>query len=177
MLAMLKWPQRPVRVEYPDLSMQKRNLSSLLPYRRRIVPLCLALILVSTGCWPFSPSGPASPPVQVTPQAQGTTTPGSGEAGEDLTPLPASSDALNIAGDTQDPPSLDPALANDTYSHLIIRQLFSGLVAFDDDLKIVPDVAAALPSVSAGGKTYTFVLRKGVQFTDGQPVTSADFKY
>ncbi|MFL5734329.1 MAG: peptide ABC transporter substrate-binding protein [Chloroflexia bacterium] len=129
------------------------------------MPLCLVLLLALTGCWPISPSGSSGD--------QGTAVPG----GADVTPIPRSADALNIAGDTQDPPTLDPALANDTYSHLIIRQLFSGLVTYDDNLNIVPDVAAALPSVSADGKTYTFVLRKGVQFTDGQPVTSADFKY
>jgi oligopeptide transport system substrate-binding protein len=155
--------------------MHRSNLPSLLPHRWRIVPLCLALLLVLAGCWPFTSSGTTPPPPQSTPQAAGTTTPGG--SGANLTPLPRTSDALNIAGDAKDPPSLDPALANDTYSQLIIRQLYSGLVAFDDNLRIVPDVAAALPSVSPDGKTYTFVLRKGVQFTDGQPVTSADFKY
>ena len=61
-------------------------------------------------------------------------------------------------------------MANDAYSHFIIGQLFSGLVTYNDNLKIVPDVAATLPSVSQDGKTYTFVLRKGVKFTDGTPV-------
>src|SRR3954447_6036399 len=141
------------------------NLPSRLTRGWRVLPLCLVLLLALTGCWPISPSGSSGD--------QGTAVPG----GADVTPIPRSADALNIAGDTQDPPTLDPALANDTYSHLIIRQLFSGLVTYDDNLNIVPDVAAALPSVSADGKTYTFVLRKGVQFTDGQPVTSAYFKY
>ena len=82
-----------------------------------------------------------------------------------------------MVGGIDDPPSLDPALASDAYSHFIIRQLFSGLVMFDNDLNIVPDVAAAMPQVSADGKTYTFVLRRGVRFPDGQEVTSNDFKY
>jgi ABC-type transport system substrate-binding protein len=34
-----------------------------------------------------------------------------------------------------------------------------------------------MPSVSGDGKTYTFPLRRGVRFTNGQEVTSADFKY
>lgn len=91
--------------------------------------------------------------------------------------MPLSTDALNIAGGREDPPSLDPAIANDNYSLFIIHQIFSGLVTFDDDLNIVPDIAASMPSVSADGKTYTFVLRKGVRFPDGQEVTSGDFKY
>jgi oligopeptide transport system substrate-binding protein len=92
-------------------------------------------------------------------------------------PLPGGENELNIAGETTDPPSLDPALATDSYSLFVIRQLFGGLVTFNNELKIVPDIAAALPSVSQDGRTYTFVLRKGVRFTDGQEVTSADFKY
>lgn len=152
------------------------NIAALTPRRWRVLPFLLVLMLLLSGCWPFPSNG--NPPNQATPQAR--TTPGTSESGSpsgDLTPLPSSPDALNIAGEDQDPPSLDPALANDAYSHFIIGQLFSGLVTYDDNLNIVPDVAATLPSVSQDGKTYTFVLRKGVKFTDGQPVTASDFKY
>jgi peptide/nickel transport system substrate-binding protein/oligopeptide transport system substrate-binding protein len=90
---------------------------------------------------------------------------------------PVESDVLNIAGETEDPPTLDPALASDSYSHFIIRQLFSGLVAFNDKLEVVSDLATGLPQVSPDGKTYTFTLRRGVRFTNGQEVTSTDFKY
>jgi ABC-type transport system substrate-binding protein len=76
-----------------------------------------------------------------------------------------------------DPASLDPAVASDRYSLFLVRQIFSGLVTFDDNLNVVPDIAAAMPTISADGKTYTFALRRGVQFPDGQEVTAADFKY
>jgi ABC-type transport system substrate-binding protein len=39
-----------------------------------------------------------------------------------------------------------------------------------------PDLAAALPTVSADGKTYTVKLRPGLTFPDGTPVTSKDVK-
>jgi peptide/nickel transport system substrate-binding protein len=39
---------------------------------------------------------------------------------------------------------------------------------------IVPDLATAMPTVSDGGKTYTFTLRKGIKFSTGAPVTVAD---
>jgi ABC-type transport system substrate-binding protein len=84
---------------------------------------------------------------------------------------------LNIALQPDDPATLDPALASDIYSLFLVRQLFSGLLAYDDNLNVVPDIAAGMPSRSADGKTYTFALRRGVQFPDGQEVTAADFKY
>jgi peptide/nickel transport system substrate-binding protein len=39
---------------------------------------------------------------------------------------------------------------------------------------IVPDLATAMPTVTDGGKTYTFTLRSGIKFSTGQPVTVAD---
>ena len=39
-----------------------------------------------------------------------------------------------------------------------------------------PDLAASMPVVSNGGKTYTVTLRKGLTFPDGSPVTSKDVK-
>jgi len=146
----------------------------------QVVAVMLALVLVLAGCWPFPPDAPATstPNVEVSGTATIADVEGTpGLPGQDPISLPLSADALNIAGGTEDPPTLDPAVATDNYSLFIIRELFSGLVTFDDDLNVVPDIAAAMPSVSADGKTYTFVLRRGVRFPDGQEVTSGDFKY
>jgi peptide/nickel transport system substrate-binding protein len=41
---------------------------------------------------------------------------------------------------------------------------------------IVPYLARALPHVSADGRTYTLVLRKGLTYSNGQPVKASDFK-
>lgn len=136
--------------------------ASLLTY------LAAALVLVLlTGCWPLpdsnTPPAPLASPTH-RPQAE-------------FTVIPQSPGELNIAGNVDDPPSLDPAIANDPYSHFIISQLFSGLVRFDDGLNVVPDIASAMPQVSPDGKTYTFTLRRGVRFPDGQEVTAGDFKY
>lgn len=38
-----------------------------------------------------------------------------------------------------------------------------------------PEVAAGLPDVSADGKTFTFVLRSGFRFSDGDPVRASAF--
>jgi peptide/nickel transport system substrate-binding protein len=42
---------------------------------------------------------------------------------------------------------------------------------------IVPGLATTLGVASNGNKTWTFHLKSGVKFEDGQPVTSADVKY
>lgn len=75
-----------------------------------------------------------------------------------------------------DPPTLDPAQTSDVESATYIVEIFSGLVGFDKDLKIVPDIAESW-EVSNGGKTYTFNLRENVTFHDGRPVTAQDVKY
>ena len=43
--------------------------------------------------------------------------------------------------------------------------------------EVIPGLATALPQISADGKTYTLTLRKGLVFSDGQPVKASDFAY
>jgi ABC-type transport system substrate-binding protein len=74
-----------------------------------------------------------------------------------------------------EPVSLDPAVAGDSHSHEYINKIFSGLVALDDNLEVVPDIAERWEV--SGGTEYTFYLRHDVQFHDGKPVTAQDFKY
>ncbi len=52
-----------------------------------------------------------------------------------------------------------------------------GLVYFDKDLKIVPELADALPVVSADAKTLTFTLKDGIKYSNGDPIVAADFVY
>ncbi|WP_432979513.1 ABC transporter substrate-binding protein [Dactylosporangium sp. CA-233914] len=46
-----------------------------------------------------------------------------------------------------------------------------------DGLKLVPDLATALPAIEDGGKKYTFKLKDNIKFEDGSPITSKDIKY
>ena len=41
---------------------------------------------------------------------------------------------------------------------------------------IVPDLATAVPKPTNGGKTYTFILRSGIKFSNGKTVTPQDVK-
>ena len=56
-----------------------------------------------------------------------------------------------------------------------------GLVAFKraggaEGTKIVPDLAESVPTPTNGGKTWTFKLRKGIKFSNGQVLTGNDVK-
>ncbi len=75
-----------------------------------------------------------------------------------------------------DPPTLDPHLAGDVTSSVIINEVFGGLVTLSLDYQPVLDLAESC-SVSEDGMVYTFVLRENAQFHDGRPVTAHDVKW
>lgn len=75
-----------------------------------------------------------------------------------------------------DPPTLDPHQVSDTTSAGIVVEIFSGLVKLGPDLNIVPDLAKSW-EISEDGVVYTFKLQEDLKFSDGTPVTAADFKY
>jgi len=76
-----------------------------------------------------------------------------------------------------DPITLDPACASDADSAVYIVEIFSGLVSFDRELNVIPDVAESI-DVSPDGLVYTFHLRKNVVFHDGsRRVVADDFKF
>jgi ABC-type transport system substrate-binding protein len=74
------------------------------------------------------------------------------------------------------PGALDPAFSTDIYSVTVIQQVFDGLVQFDQSLNVVPALATDW-RVSPDGLIYTFNLRRGVKFHNGDPVTAKDFVY
>ena len=77
-----------------------------------------------------------------------------------------------------DPPTLDPALVTDGTSYAIVIELFSGLVKLtgESDDPIAMDLAESY-SVSNEGKTYKFILKNDLKFSDGSPLTASDFKW
>jgi oligopeptide transport system substrate-binding protein len=81
---------------------------------------------------------------------------------------------LRLFGD--EPSTLDPALVEDSVSAEYVVQIFSGLVALNAELELVPDLAERW-ELSPDGRTYTFFLRQDARFHDGRAVTAADFKY
>ena len=75
-----------------------------------------------------------------------------------------------------EPPSLDPGLATDTTSSNILLNIMDPLVKLDEDLEPVGSAAESFET-SEDGKTVTFVLRDGLKWTNGDPVTANDFEY
>ena len=73
--------------------------------------------------------------------------------------------------------TLDPSQLNAETDSEIAQNVFNGLVKFDNNLNIVPDIASKMPDVSTDGLTYTFTLRKDVTFSNGDKVTSKDVLY
>jgi peptide/nickel transport system substrate-binding protein len=69
----------------------------------------------------------------------------------------------------QDPDILDPTLSRTYVGRIIFSQMCEKLYDIDESLNIYPQLAAAMPAVSDGGKTVTIKLRNGVKFNDGTP--------
>ncbi|MGY9049380.1 hypothetical protein P775_03630 [Puniceibacterium antarcticum] len=75
--------------------------------------------------------------------------------------------------------TLDPQINYTAQFWQLYSATYDGLVAFKkadgpESNTVVPDLAAEMPTVSADGKTYTFTLRKGVKFSNGDDVTTED---
>ncbi|UCE18379.1 MAG: hypothetical protein JSV84_16225 [Gemmatimonadota bacterium] len=74
------------------------------------------------------------------------------------------------------PQILDPIFIDDIYESSITNQNFDGLLTFDGNLRPVPAIAKEW-IVSPDRKTYTFILRKGVTFQNGQELSADDCVY
>jgi len=77
----------------------------------------------------------------------------------------------------QDPDILDPSLARTYVGRIIFSQMCEKLYEIDENLRIFPQLAADLPTVSDAGKTVTIKLRPGVKFNDGTPMNAESVRY
>jgi oligopeptide transport system substrate-binding protein len=73
--------------------------------------------------------------------------------------------------------TLDPAMIDSDAEAEVAHNLFDGLLKFDNNLNVVPDIVAAMPTISVDGATYTFKLRQDVTFSNGDKVTARDVLY
>lgn len=75
-----------------------------------------------------------------------------------------------------EPKELNSMLCTDTGSSSILREVVSGLFKLDKDDKPIPDLIESY-TVSADKLTYTFKLKKGPKWSNGEPVTSKDYVF
>lgn len=88
---------------------------------------------------------------------------------------PPADNILRISMETA-PVSFDSAVIQDVDTSQLLQQIYEGLVQLSPDNKLVPCLADSW-KISPDGKTYTFHLRSGVKFQNGQPLTAADVAY
>ncbi len=92
---------------------------------------------------------------------------GLGIAGSSAAPPP-----MITFGLSSEPPNLDPALNSGTAARTVKIQLYRGLVKYDAEGTVVPDLGAS--SEQPSPTTYVFHLRPNLKFSDGSPLTSTD---
>lgn len=83
---------------------------------------------------------------------------------------------VNLASD---PAKIDPALNSSVDGACMCVNLFAGLYTYDAEGNLQPDLAdhSNPYTLSDDGLTYTFTLQGGLKWSDGTPVTTADFVY
>jgi peptide/nickel transport system substrate-binding protein len=125
-----------------------------------------ALALIASGC------GGGGKKTSTAAAGGGTTA--SSSAGGKTFPL------FRIALDTGTD-YLDPGLSYTVEGWGVMWNVYLPLLGYKhangpEGATIVPYLAQSLPKVSSDGKTYTLTLRKGLKYSNGQPVKASDFK-
>jgi peptide/nickel transport system substrate-binding protein len=83
---------------------------------------------------------------------------------------PATNNNRVVIGTTAKVRSFDPADANESFAGIILNNIGERLYTYKPGTtELVPQLATALPSLSADGLTYTISLRQDVLFHDGTP--------
>ena len=128
--------------------------------KKKLLALFLALVMVGAvlpGCGDGSKD----------PGGQGN----NGKTGE---PVKGGEITIGIAQDLDD--SLDPHQTVAAGTREVLFNIFEGLVKPNSDGEMIPAVAEKY-TLSEDGTTYTFTLREGVKFHNGQTVTAEDVVY
>src|SRR3989304_7158535 len=141
--------------------------------KRRLVPFARRIgLMTAVAAWVFILGcAPSAQPAQPSGQPAEKPAAGQPKSGGTLVLL------MNQAGD---PPSFDLHQESTSATTESAGPAYDNLVRFDpmkpNDDVIIPDLAEKW-EVSQDGKTYTFTLRKGVKFHNGNPFTAADVKF
>lgn len=77
----------------------------------------------------------------------------------------------------QEMPTADLSVATDTISFTALNNVYEGIYRLDKDSKPQPAGASELADVSEDGLTYKIKLREDAKWSNGEPVTAADYVY
>lgn len=96
--------------------------------------------------------------------------------------LAAGDGAAVRVGLPQQPNTLNPLIGSQFYENYIDCAIYSGLVVIDDRGNAAPDIIQNVPThanggISADGRTIIYVLRPGVRWQDGVPLTADDVAF
>lgn len=80
-----------------------------------------------------------------------------------------------LLGNAAEPGSIDPHLASILNDQMIVLALFEGLTLLDERTTNPLPAAAESWNVSDDGLTWTFRLREGLQWSNGDPLVADDF--
>ena len=141
--------------------------------RFSVLTLFLVFALTLAGCVQPAPMAPSD--------ATGETAPAAGRTSGETSAAP---DQVAPGGtwaraEFSDASNLNPILSSETASSNVSNFLFTGLVGQDPfSGALVPEGSMSESwEVSDDGLIWTFQLRDGVTWSDGDPVDAADFKY
>jgi oligopeptide transport system substrate-binding protein len=73
-----------------------------------------------------------------------------------------------------DPRTLDPQLADDSFSFQVVRDLYEGLTAEDANGQITPGAADSW-TLDSSATIYTFHLRPGAKWSNGDEIIATEF--
>lgn len=90
---------------------------------------------------------------------------------------PGTTDADMITVDIgTEPPEVNSVLTTDTIGLMLVKNTMENLVKMDEQDEVIPG-AAETWDISEDKLTYTFHLREGMVWSNGDPVTAADFAF
>lgn len=104
--------------------------------------------------------------------APASSTAASAAAGSAATTHTAAPGTLTI-GTIEEPDTLNPYITQLVTSNNVLSGVMEGLLKYDSEQKLQPALAESY-QVSPDGLTYTFKLRQGVKWHDGEPFTVQD---
>jgi oligopeptide transport system substrate-binding protein len=127
-----------------------------------------------------TPSGAPTPAAGATQSAAKPAAAGAAQPTQAAQPQgnaqPSGNQVITVNALQGEPDNIDPNKSSFAPEGAVISRVFEPLLTFDKDLKPVPAAASSF-DVSSDGKTYTFHLRQGAKYSDGQPVKAQDFEY